>query len=245
MILDKEVRMTTLSQAYAPSQMLTLAIPPRWQWQPQLLLFVVVLLAFHVGYTLYLDHYWLQLQHYRDAAFYNVSYAQKMQWATEYSAQSKLLLFIDGQLPRLIGTLLNLLALVLCSQLLLWWQGVAQSWSMVLSFALVQCLPSTLYHALLLGQLLSGSGLVQLSMSDLNPWSINELWLHLPPSHPAYDLASYIHLQHGLGMLWLMVFARTYTKLSAGTVLALAVLPSCVLWLLLWGLPMMWLLCLG
>lgn len=230
--------MTALSQAYAPLHRLPLTIPQRWRWQRQLLLFVVVLLAFHVGYTWQLDHVWLQLQHYRDAAFYNVSYDQKMQWAAEYSAQSKLQLFIDGQLPRLIGTLLDLVVLVLFSQLLLWWRGVAQPWSIVLSFALVQSLPSTLYHALLLGQLLLEPGLVQLTMADLNPWSLNQLWLHLPPSHPAYHLASYIHLQHGLGMLWLMVFARTYTKLSTATVLGLAVVPTGMLW---WGVLMMWL----
>ncbi|MBU2279097.1 MAG: hypothetical protein KKB45_09865, partial [Gammaproteobacteria bacterium] len=162
-------------------------------------------------------------------AFNTTSDEQKLIWAEERAQKPFLFLFIKGQLSLIVSSLLDLLALLAISFGFRFLAKLQLSTGILASSALLLLLPTTLYQGVITTQLLLAGQKVQQDLAALNPWSLNELYLHLHLHHPLYFLVNQISVQLLLGMLLVVLCLRRYTQLSGLQALLLGCLPATLL----------------
>jgi hypothetical protein len=206
-----------------------LALPKIYSWPTQFLIFMAMLLAIHLAYTYQVDQHWVMMTEFTHPAFNTTSDEQKLIWAEEYTQKSFLFLFVKGQLSLMISALLDLLAILAISFGIRLLVTMQISTSILLSSAFLVLLPTTLYQGVITTQLLLAGQKVQQDLAALNPWSLNELYLHLHLHHPMYFLVNQISVQLLLGMLLVVLCLRRYTQLSGLQALLLGCLPATLL----------------
>lgn len=201
-------------------------IPKFYRWPAQLSVFILMLLTIHLAYTYKVDQHWVMMTEFTHPAFQTTPAEQKLIWAEERSQKSFLFLFVKGQLSPMLSSVLDLLAIIAISfgiRLLANLQLKAQ---MLVVSTLVLLLPTTLYQGVITTQLLLTGQKVQQDLAALNPWSLNELYLHLHLHHPLYYLANQISVQLVVGMMLVILLLRRYSGLDWLQSCSLAVLPA-------------------
>jgi hypothetical protein len=205
------------------------ALPKIYSWPTQFTIFMAMLLAIHLAYTYQVDQHWVMMTEFTHPAFNTTSDEQKLIWAEERAQKPFLFLFIKGQLSLIVSSLLDLLALLAISFGFRFLAKLQLSTGILASSALLLLLPTTLYQGVITTQLLLAGQKVQQDLAALNPWSLNELYLHLHLHHPLYFLVNQISVQLLLGMLLVVLCLRRYTQLSGLQALLLGCLPATLL----------------
>lgn len=205
-------------------------LPSMLQWPQQLLLFIGLLLASHLLYTLGADHYWLLMHEFTHPALSEMSAGEKEQLATAHAQKSMLFLFVKGHFWPLMRLLGDLMALVLLSYGLVLLLKLAVSFGQLCSLCLLLLLPATLYQGVVATQILLMHWPIQQEFTALNQLTLNALVLQLPFHHPWYELACQIQLPQLVGIGLVAILAVKYLRLAKGYAVLLAVLPTLILW---------------
>ncbi len=204
-------------------------LPKPLSWQNLTALSVLLLLVMHLTFTWKVDQQWMMMAELSHPAFDTTPAEQKQIWAEERAQKPFLFLFMKAQLTAIFDYLLVAIAILLITFGLGYLLQTGISKRVLTSASLLTLLPTGLYQGYVSAHLLATDEKVQQHLTDLNPWSLNALWAHLPLHHPQYELMNLLSCQLLLGMCLTLWFLRKHTQATLLNCSLLAVLPATLL----------------
>jgi hypothetical protein len=204
-------------------------LPKHLTWPILAAIFVILLVSTHLTYTWKVDRMWLGTQEFSHPIFQNDPKEILQLEAEKFSQRQFSFIFTKTQFHKILNALLDVLALLLFSTGLGYFLQSGISKRTLTSSVFVTLMPASLYQAYLITTFLASSGSITQNLADLNPWTINALFVHLPLHHPHYDLMNLLSCQLLLGMFLTLWFLRKMTPAPLLNCSLLAILPTTLL----------------
>lgn len=204
-------------------------LPRALTWPVLTTFSLLLLLVIHLTFTWKVDQQWMMMAELSHPAFDTTPAEQKQIWAEERAQKPFLFLFMKAQLTVILDYLLVAIAILLITYGLGYLLQSNISKRVLASASLITLLPTGLYQGYTSARLLATDGKVQQHLTDLNPWSLNALWTHLPLHHPQYELMNLLSCQLLLGMCLTLWFLRKLTQATLLNCSLLAFLPATLL----------------